>query len=101
MDHNTKREKWIDEVLESTIGMVPAQPDSGLHERVMRKIDASKTNTTSAIPLRGWAAAAVLLLAINMLSVIRYTKRSGDKAPATGTNAIAFQVQSAPSYNYW
>ncbi len=98
MEHNTHKEQWIDTVLASTEGMKRAQPQEGLYNNLLNKLSGSQPNVVS-FPVRQWAAAAILLLALNIGSVIYFTNQQ--KVPETGpaTHPLAMQLPSS-TYNY-
>ena len=56
----------------------------------------------TALPVKQWAAVAILLLALNVGSVIWYTtnERNGTAETAAGGNPFAAQMQSVSTYNY-
>ncbi len=98
MEHNTRKEQWIGAVLASTEGMKRAQPQDGLYDNLLSRLNSSQTNVVS-FPVRQWAAAAILLLALNIGSVIYFTNQQ--KVPETGpaTHPLAMQLPSS-TYNY-
>ena len=101
MKNNTDKEKWIEEVLMSTKNRTGAQPRADLYDQIMRNLGQPGLVKSAAIPIRQWAAAAVILLAINTASVIYYTRHNYSKTPiAESANSIALEIQSAPTYNY-
>ena len=66
---------WIDEVMASTKGMTPLPPDAMLYKKVMDRINSQTGSNDRKILLTRSATAAVLLLVINVLSIVHYTKK--------------------------
>jgi hypothetical protein len=65
-------ENWIATVFDSIRGMQRAKPDPGLFAKIEQQLYAPET---SVIPMRQWrlaAAAAVLLLVLNVVTMHRY-----------------------------
>jgi hypothetical protein len=98
MEHNTDKEKWINEVLDSTRGIRRAQPGNDLFDRVTTRL--SRSGTAVRLPLVRWAAAAIFLVVLNVGSVIYDTHQGSHSAPLTGESAIATEMQSVTTYNY-
>jgi hypothetical protein len=94
------KEKWINDVLDSTQGMLRASPDADL----FKKITAGLTNTqlvnTRPLPVIQWAAAAILLLALNIGSVVYLTNQHTKTTESQTTNPIAAAMQAESTYNY-
>ncbi len=100
MKHNTNKEKWIDEVLGSTHGISRAQPGTGLYEQVQARLRNPRQINSTPFPVKQWVAAAILLLALNVGSVV-YLTGTNKKASITSTeNPLAVEMQSLTSYNY-
>ena len=85
--------------MDSTRGMEPAQPPAGMYNRIMEKINNPKEHHAAIIsfPAKQWAAAAVLLLALNIGSVLYYV---GENKKATRTTSFSEEVQTVSTYNY-
>jgi hypothetical protein len=98
MANNTHKEQWIDEVLTSTQGMKRAQPHDGLYDNLFSKLNSSQTDVIS-FPVRQWVAAAILLLALNIGSVIYFTNREASTEIDANNNPLAMQLPSS-TYNY-
>ena len=96
----TNREQWIDDVMASASGISRAQPSPGFYEGVSAKISAPVATRTIAIPLKQWVAAAVLLVAINIGSVIYFTTRNSRAAVSNNVNPFAAELQEGSTYNY-
>lgn len=99
MEHNTNKEKWINEIMGSTAGMQRAKPKEGLYDRVMSRLGDEPTVRTIPLNVKRWAAAAVLLVALNAVSVVYFTqnrKVASDLAESTQT----LDIPSVSTYNY-
>jgi len=96
-----EKEKWINEVMNSTADMQTALPPIGLYEKITLKLKEPGKARTIALPVTQWAAAAILLLTINIGSVI-YSMEHNKKALRTATTSspIAIEMQLESTYNY-
>lgn len=99
MENNTNKEKWIDEVLNSTTGMNRAQPGADLYEQITARLSRPAPATVS-FPVKRWVAAAVLLLALNVGSVVYFNSRENKVTSVNTTNSLASQIQVETTYNY-
>ena|SRR5579872_1450764 len=99
MENNTNKEKWIDEVLNSAQGIKRAQPGADLYEKITDKLSRSQSVAVS-FPVKQWAAAAILLLALNVGSVIYFDRQENSAASVTTGNPIASEIQTVTTYNY-
>jgi hypothetical protein len=99
MANNIDKERWIEDVMNSTAGMNRAQPDHDLYEKVSAKLRNQPANTVRSIAVRQWAAAAVILLALNIGSVA-YIKHQSKLRDNNTSNPIAMQMQLESTYNY-
>ena len=100
MEQNNKKEQWIAEVLNSTEGMNKAQPGVDLFEKVMRNLDKPQSGRTVRLPVKQWAAAAVLLIALNVGSVIYFTQRNAGSERTDTANPLAPEILPGSTYNY-
>ena len=101
MENNRQKEQWIDEVLHSTQGMLRAEPSAGFMAGIEAKLRHPQGKKSLSFPIK-WAAAAVLLLALNIGSVVYATgkaHKAATPAPAD-TNPFARDLQSQNLYNY-
>jgi hypothetical protein len=99
MNNDMNKEQWINEVMSSTKGMSGAFPADGFFERVSQKLDKPYAIRTIVLPLRQWAAAAILLLVVNIGSVA-YFASNNKPDEMNGGNPIAMQMQQDVTYNY-
>ena len=97
MENNIGKEQWIDEAMNSTNGMRKAQPGNGLYDKVMGSL--SRPVIRNHVPVNKWAAAAILLLALNIGSVLYYKNRNSNTIQSSG-NPIAAEMQAETTYNY-
>ncbi len=104
MENNINREKWVAEALDSTRGISRVQPAAGLAERVAARLNEPQAFKVIPMPsIRRWAAAAILLLALNVGSVIYATSQkagNGERQSNTNTNPLATELQAETTYNY-
>lgn len=92
------KEQWADKIMSSTQGMSRAVPGGHFYEQVQQKLH-SRPAKTVPLPLKQWAAAAILLLALNAGSVAWYIEHSGSKHTA-GNSPFAAAMLPEPTYNY-
>ena len=99
MENNINKEKWIDEVFNSTQGMNRAQPGADLYEKITDKL--SRPHPVSLpFPVKRWIAAAVLLLALNVSSVIYFNSQEKKTASVNTSSPLASEIQTETTYNY-
>ena len=96
-----EKEKWINEVMNSTTDMQPALPPIDLYEKITLRLNKPEKVRTIALPVKQWAAAAILLLTINIGSII-YSMEHNKKTLKTNTTSspIAIEMQLESIYNY-
>lgn len=94
---NQDREQWINEALNSTQGMAKAKPGDGLYAHVMDRI-GNREDKYLFVPVRQWAVAALLLLALNIGTVVYYTLQN--KRAARTASPLATEMQLETTYNY-
>ena len=100
MINNTDKNQWIEDVLNSAQGLSRAQAGSGLYDAVVAEISAPKNIRRPQFPVKQWAAAAVLLLLLNVGSVVYFSvSNEQTETPASG-NPLAMDIPSASTYNY-
>lgn len=66
---------WVDEVMDSLAGMQRVAAPAGMYEGVMSRIARNKNNIRILLPRV--AAAAILLLAVNIASVYHAANKAG------------------------
>lgn len=98
MANNTDKEKWINDALDSTRGMHRAGPKAGLYDRVMAVDTTRSLVKVIPFPVKQWAAAAILLLALNIGSVVYYNQRK--TATRNNQNPFAAALQMETTYDY-
>ena len=95
------KEQWVNKVMESTGGIRPAMPPGDLYEKINRRItypdNAARTIT---LPVKRWAAAAILFLTINIGSCIYAMEQNRTKTIATASSTLAKEIQASSTYNY-
>jgi hypothetical protein len=100
MINNANKEKWITEVLDSTHGMSPAIPAVGLFQKIAAELANPQLIKTRPLPVKQWAAAAIVLLALNIGSVVYFTSQHTKAAESAPVNPIAAAMQVESTYNY-
>lgn len=100
MTPGMNKEQWIDSVINSTDGMAKASPASSFYEGVINKLDNHRAVKTIAFPIKQWAAAAILLLALNIGSILYYTEHSKRSNAGENGNPLAAAMSSSSTYNY-
>lgn len=100
-DINSNKEQWIDKVMAGTQGIQRALPPDDLYEQIIKKLNSPAKTKVMPLSAIKWAAAAVLLLAINLGSVLYASSLSfASKQNKTTTNPIAAEILSEATYNY-
>jgi hypothetical protein len=99
MTNNTDKEKWINEVMDSTRGMARAVPPDGFFAGITSKLDRPIANVVQ-FPIRQWTAAAILLLALNLGSAAYFMGRNKQTTQTTTGNPLATEMQLETTYNY-
>ena len=100
MANNMHKEEWIDAVMKSTHGMSRAQPPTDLFEKITSKLNGRETVKIISMPVKQWAAAAILLLALNIGSVVYFTSQNNKSRVSNTTNSLAAELQLGSTYNY-
>lgn len=101
MENNEAKHAWIESVLNSTEGIQHAQPSPGLYDQIYKKLNKKKAKIVK-LPVVKWAAAAMLLLMINIGTIIYYTNRNKSRniAEQVNQNPFTTELQMNNSYNY-
>lgn len=82
-------DKWIESVLGSTQELKRAQPDEAIFARVMEEITAEKTKVVSFKRMRWVAAAGIMLLCLNGITLWRATQTQAQGSTETITNGTS------------
>ena len=93
------KEKWINEVMESTTGMQRATPMPGLFDRIAAST-GKPGHTTIQIPSKKWIAAAILLVMLNIGSVLYAIDHHKHEQNTVASNALFTEIQTGSTYNY-
>ncbi len=97
MANKMHKEEWVDAVMSSTGGMLPAMPPDQLYKNIIAGLDKPVARIVP-ISVKQWAAAAILLLALNVGSVVHYAVQKEKNQAASATSMIAQQFET--TYNY-
>lgn len=99
MADNNHKEQWIDKVLNSTSGMQRAEPYGGLYARVMMRADLTGRPTIISFPVKKWAAAAVILLALNIgtMAYFQLRQKTHQNNPVA---SLSGYIENTSVYNY-
>ncbi len=100
MQDNKGKEQWISDIMNSTAGMHKASPEAGFYERVKEGLGRSLNTTVMNIPVKQWAAAAAVLLALNIGSIIYSASRDRSAGNTNTGNPLAAEMQLETTYNY-
>ena len=93
------KSEWINEVINSTSGMAKVSSAPGLHDRIFLKINEPAANFMQ-LPVKRWVAAAIILMALNIGSVIYYSSRNSAPTENNNSNPLAAELSSVSTYNY-
>ncbi|KAA3641624.1 MAG: hypothetical protein DWQ02_00205 [Bacteroidetes bacterium] len=85
----SEKEKWVNSVMGSLAGLQRAKPGPDLFAKIEREIVGQEGKIISMSQLRVAAAAAILLLAINVFLLNRYAK-----SETTSTSEWVSEVDS-------
>jgi len=100
MTNNADKEKWIKEALDSTQGIVRASPSPDLFKKITVELASRQFAKTRPLPVKQWAAAAILLLALNVGSVMYFASRHTKISESATVNPIAGAMEAESTYNY-
>ena len=98
MATESNKERWIEQVLDSTQGMARAEAPAGMYDNVVAALNRPMVVKGVSLPVKQWAAAAVLLIVVNIASVLYFT--GNNKQQSTTSNPIAAQMEQGATYNY-
>ena len=99
MEDNRHKEEWINTIMNSMHGMVRSTQPAGLSEKIFSGLNNPVKARIVAIPIKQWAAAAILLLALNIGSVLYFANRDTRTNGNTNGGAIA-EMTMESTYNY-
>ena len=99
MENNIGKENWINGVINSTSGMQRATPKSDIYGHVMANV-SSPEKIRVPLPARHWIAAAILLLAFNIGSIVYVLEQNKTAPNTTISGTLITEMQSATTYNY-
>jgi hypothetical protein len=99
MKSDMNKERWVNEAMASLEGIARAQPGNDLLERIAAGIQAPKTVRIISLHPQQWAAAAILLLSLNIGSAV-YFAGHNNKTASANSNPLAIEIQSGSTYNY-
>ena len=86
---NNEREQWIDKVLNSMTDAQRASPDQNLKYRIEQEIHSEEIELVSPLRWRISAAAAILLLIINIYAISNYGSSGNKGALLTGASVYS------------
>jgi hypothetical protein len=96
-----EKENWINEVMQSTRGMKPAEANPFLFEKIALKIEQRKTEAINENSFsKGWAVAAVLLVVINIISLTFMMQGKPAHKKEASYTALAKDMGLLSTYNY-
>lgn len=93
-----QKEKWINEVLESTKGLTKAQPSPFLFEKIAQAIETAKQQAPVLKPGLKWAFAisVIILVTVNLFSVIKNSSSEKNKTVV----GVHSEYDHSTIYNY-
>jgi hypothetical protein len=94
------KEQWIDEVIGSTEGIQRAKPAGDFFEKVTQGLSRPAKSNVYGFPVKQWAAAAILLLALNVGSVVYFTSQKRKAAMQSVNNPFTIDMPTVTTYNY-
>jgi len=100
MGNNIQKEKWIEAVMNSTVDINRADPPADLFEKITKRLSNEGKNRIISMPMKQWAAAAILLLALNVGSVVYFTTQTKKMSTLNSAGRFAAELQSESTYNY-
>lgn len=103
MNKSSDREKWVNEVLNSTEGMKKAEANPFLYEKIMYKLQDREAvqDIPAKVLLPKWVFAAVVVLLLNSLAIVKETNK-GKSIRDTDTPAMGMlsEIGNQTTYNY-
>ena len=94
-----EKEKWINEVLASTNGILPSSPNDGFYERTCLKLETNIIIKPTVYT--NWGIAAALFWAvINFGSIYLVTANNQTINPRQIENTSVSEIQTIPTYDF-
>ena len=93
------KEKWINDVLESTRSIQRATPPPGLYDQIAAGI-GNLDKVVIHRPAKQWIAAAILLVALNIGSIIYSLAQNKKMETTVASNTLFSEIQTGTTYNY-
>lgn len=91
---NSEKEKWIAEVMGSVRGLKHVQPSTELFSKIEKQLSIRGAKIISLTALRVSACAGLLLLILNVLILINYSKDSIDHDKVLTSKDISTSLMS-------
>ena len=96
-----EKENWINEVMQSTKGIKPVEANPFLFEKIAHKIELNKRDEVQAKSfLKGWALAASLVIAVNIISFTYMLKDKPSHQKEIGYQALSKEMGLTQTSNY-
>lgn len=102
MTNNAEKEKWIEETFSSLEGVQQVHVSASLHEKIVDRSlydNAVKVRVVKLFP-RIAAAAALLLVVVNVLSVLHFTKNTTVKEKHEVYEDVQHQLKTLTDDSY-
>lgn len=100
---DTKKEKWTEEILNSTIGIQRAEVNPFLYGKITSKISL-QSNINSARPLKGipiqWIFALVLLVVFNGITLFQYSTNQKKEKKEYLYQQFSSEMNITTAYTY-
>ena len=96
-----EKENWINEVMQSTKGIKPAEANPFLFEKIAHKIELNRRDEVHAKSFsKGWALAASLVIVVNLISFTYALKDKPSNQKEIGYQALSKEMGLAQTSNY-
>jgi hypothetical protein len=96
-----EKENWINEVMQSTKGMKPVEANPFLFEKISSRIELNKRDEVKAKSfLKGWALAASVIVAVNLISFTYMLKDKPSHQKEIGYQALSKEMGLTQTSNY-
>ena len=95
------KEKWVNNAMDSASGISRATPPQDLILKINARLNKTDSvSTTIRFPFKKWAAAAVLLIAMNAASAVYFAGHSSKQKGGKEIYSIVGEVQVETLYTY-